>query len=93
MVAMHRLMNASYGNCPELHPYFENYDKTIRLRLTTDLRENEELPLSFNAEAFTILHMASLRGIAQLYFVNPKKFNLKAAKAAIWKMCDDALKP
>ena len=47
----------------------------------------------FDADAFAILYMASLRGIAQQFFISQGKFNLKAAKAAVWKMCDDALRP
>ena len=93
MVAMHRLMNASYGSCPELRPYFEDYDKKLRLRLAKDLKENEELPPGFDANAFAILYMASLRGTAQQFFISQGKFNLNRAKAAVWKMCDDALKP
>ncbi len=93
MIAMHRLMNASYGNCPELRPYFEDYDQTLRLKLAEDLKENEKLPPGFDANAFAILYMASLRGIAQQFFVSQSKFDLKTAKAAVWKMCDDALKP
>jgi AcrR family transcriptional regulator len=93
MMAMHRLMNASYGNCPELRPYFQDYDQTLRLKLAEELKENEELPPGFDAGAFAILYMASLRGIAQQFFISQGKFNLKAAKAAVWKMCDDALRP
>lgn len=92
IVALQRLMNASYGSCPDLLPYFQEYDQTVRARISKLVTDSGQAPAGFNADAFSITFMALLRGVSQQYFISPKSVDLKQTKLMIWHICDAVIK-
>ena len=91
MLALHRLIHASYGSFPDLLPYFQDFDERARSNIAEILEQTESLRADIDPRAFATIYLASLRGIAQMYFVNPAAIDLEATKTMIWKMCDDAV--
>ncbi len=92
IVAQHRLMNASYGSCPDLLPYFQEFDKNVRARISKIITDSGQAPAGFNTDVFAITFMALLRGVSQQYFINPKSVDLKQTKLMIWDICDAVIK-
>jgi len=92
IVAQHRLRNASYGSCPDLLPYFQEFDKSMRARISKIIIDSGQAPATFNADAFAVSFMALLRGVSQQYFIDQKNVDLKQAKLMIWNICDTIIK-
>ncbi len=92
MVALHRLMNASYGSCPDLLPYFQEFDNSVRARISKTITDSGQAPATFNADAFAVSFMALLRGVSQQYYIDQKNVDLKQTKIMIWNICDAIIK-
>ncbi len=91
MIAQHRLMHASYGSCPDLLPYFQEFDKNVRDSIGSIITDGNDTRQDINNQAFATVFIATLRGIAQQYFINPKDVDLEEAKQMIWKICEESL--
>lgn len=93
MVALHRLMNASYGTLPELLPYFEAYDEKIRGYVIKILESETRIKKDTNKEAFAICFIGALRGIAVQSFISKDNVDLNQALKTLNLMIDDAVTP
>jgi AcrR family transcriptional regulator len=91
LVAQYRLMQASYGSCPELLPYFKEFDQSIRNDISDFIKASPGIRSDINAEAFAATLLATLRGLTQQYFINQQDIDLEETKLVIWGICDSLL--
>ena len=89
LLALHRLLNASFSSCPYLLPYFQAFDANVRASVASTLTEHEQLSPDFDADAFAVIYISTLRGVAQQYFINQSDVDLDTAKQMVWTLCDE----
>ncbi len=79
MRAIFRLMQESYTSCPELLPYFQKFDASVRKIIQDAVKvdqKNGKVGKKLNPKAFSVIYVGLLRGIAIQYFINPKDIDM-----------------
>ena len=94
MRALFRLMQDSYGSCPELQAHFREYDQRVRTLVANNVRigqENGDIRKNVDPEQFSLAYIALLRGVAMQYFISPRAVNLDDAINIVEKLCGSLL--
>ena len=94
MIALYRLMNESYSSYKELQPAFEAYDKRVRQGIVESLKPAQkagEIDPKADLEAFAVLYMGKLRGIALQHFIDRNAFDIDSAYNMVEQACDRIL--
>jgi len=92
MVAQIRLMQASYSSCPDLLPYFQELDQSLRTSIIDTISDDPNIQPDINLQTFAVFFIGTLRGISQQYYISKEYVDLDDAKLMIWKICDSLSK-